>query len=516
MIRVCLNDLQSLICWRRVKNRVLSCLAILVLVANASAFSLLGPYADWMQPTNGFNRYYGESGGPMDLGEEYRWNVPVLTYAFDQSFLDYFGSNGVSAVEQAIQIFNDLPPASAMVLTAFPLITEAYNFPAGAQQVYDLKSAVMELLIEQLGLAQPARNVFALRRFDPALFLPFCESEICWRDWAIPYYIVERNFDPVAVAPSHWVNGTLYSGFINRYSDSTTEFWVFPVYDTAIVFNAVADKSPEVGKYRTGLTRDDVGGLRYLLSPTNINFETLLPDVHGVGSNANSYVNGAWRPGVDKVGFQRQEYNSLLHQGVPLTNQFADIYITNGLVMTQLLERVVMQPDFLFSVSGFEGDHSPYGPLVSRNSATNWLNLAALNGDATKAGPGLIRPPGEIYFFRMGALVSVYELWNTNQISFAKSVWGSFAGSTNIPITYPTLGLQNPDHFNVALFTGATGPGKVIKWKLPVAAGNTAVLELSTNLSDWSRIATITNLGIEIGWYDRRVKPTQFYRVVPQ
>ena len=40
----------------------------------------------------------------MVLGEEYRWNVPVLTYAFDQSFLDYFGSNGVAAVEKAFQI----------------------------------------------------------------------------------------------------------------------------------------------------------------------------------------------------------------------------------------------------------------------------------------------------------------------------------------------------------------------------------------------------------------------------
>jgi hypothetical protein len=33
-------------------------------------------------------------GGPMNLGEEYRWNMPTLYYAVDQSFLDYFGSNG--------------------------------------------------------------------------------------------------------------------------------------------------------------------------------------------------------------------------------------------------------------------------------------------------------------------------------------------------------------------------------------------------------------------------------------
>lgn len=32
----------------------------------------------------------GDIGGPMDVTNEYRWNVPVLTYGFDQSFVDYF------------------------------------------------------------------------------------------------------------------------------------------------------------------------------------------------------------------------------------------------------------------------------------------------------------------------------------------------------------------------------------------------------------------------------------------
>ena len=37
-----------------------------------------------------------------NLGEEYRWNSPVLTYSYDETFLNYFGSNGVVAVEKAI------------------------------------------------------------------------------------------------------------------------------------------------------------------------------------------------------------------------------------------------------------------------------------------------------------------------------------------------------------------------------------------------------------------------------
>ena len=38
-----------------------------------------------------------------NIGEEYRWNTPLLTYAYDESFLNYFGSNGVVAIENAIR-----------------------------------------------------------------------------------------------------------------------------------------------------------------------------------------------------------------------------------------------------------------------------------------------------------------------------------------------------------------------------------------------------------------------------
>src|ERR1035441_6312107 len=89
-------------------------------VSRIEAFSLLGPYASWMDQTLAYKQP-DDIGGPMDINEEYRWNVPLVTYAFDQSFLDYFGSNGVAAVEQAIGVINDLPPASSIDLTNFPL-----------------------------------------------------------------------------------------------------------------------------------------------------------------------------------------------------------------------------------------------------------------------------------------------------------------------------------------------------------------------------------------------------------
>jgi carbohydrate-binding DOMON domain-containing protein len=59
-------------------------------------------------------RQPGDVGGPMNIGEGYRWNIPTLTYGFSRSFIDYFGSNGVAAIESAITILNSLPPASSL------------------------------------------------------------------------------------------------------------------------------------------------------------------------------------------------------------------------------------------------------------------------------------------------------------------------------------------------------------------------------------------------------------------
>ena len=107
-------------------------------------------------------------GGPMDIGSEYRWNVPVVTYGFDKSFLDYFGTNGVAAVESAIQVLNDLPPASDIVLTNYPFESQQINYQAQSLSLYDLKSERFCLLLEQMGLATPTRYVFALRLRDPS------------------------------------------------------------------------------------------------------------------------------------------------------------------------------------------------------------------------------------------------------------------------------------------------------------------------------------------------------------
>src|SRR5580658_7005168 len=127
----------------RVKKLSEFCFVTILLLSavRAGAFALLGPYENWMQPSNNFrlpvNFAYGyppatipaENGGPMAISNGYRWNVPVVTYGFDASFLNYFGSNGVAAVQAAVQMLSEVPPASAIELSNysdFTLLTNAH------------------------------------------------------------------------------------------------------------------------------------------------------------------------------------------------------------------------------------------------------------------------------------------------------------------------------------------------------------------------------------------------------
>ena len=192
----------------------------------AGAFSLLGPVDTTYQiPAIGYNRFGDDGGGPMNLGEEYRWTIPVITYAFDQSFLDYFGSNGVRAVEQAIAILNGTNifqnvtnltpltgPYSAMSpgLAEFPQNAQRVHLQANALGLFDLKSTTMGVLLEELGLADPERFAWTLRLRDASTTFGFTN-----------YVVIQRNFDPVTFEPSSYVNGTLGN---NRNNNALSTF----------------------------------------------------------------------------------------------------------------------------------------------------------------------------------------------------------------------------------------------------------------------------------------------------
>ena len=478
---------------------------------NALAFSLLGPVQPWMQTTNGVI-LPGDIGGPMCISNEYRWNVPVVTYGFDQSFLDYFGTNGVAAVESAIQILNNLPPASQIVLTNYPLDSQPVNYVARAQSFYDLKSETLSLLLEHLGLAQPTRNTYVLKQWTPAFIASSSEND--WDVWAVPDYIVQRNFAPQTVEASPYVNGALYSAYVGS---NGIRNWIitFPV-DPFDDYTAVAGFNLSAGYFYTGLTYDDVGGLSYLLSTNNVNYETLLSDVVGAGTNANSFMNGAWRPGLDKITFMPQPVDPQSGAFLPTTNYFTDRYITNGILQQQQVARIISQPDFLFS-AGDVTSGSAELPFYSRTGTTNWLNNATANGNTNGAGPGVIQPQVQIVFNKLGPLLYSGDGTSDEQV-FVDSLqyWGSFDGSTNVPVIYP-IPQTGTNQMTVRMWLlFGTQFQKSFEWKPGSLPGEQFAMQTSTNLMNWTTLFTVTNNSSVCTYFNEGpTSPSRFYRLVP-
>ena len=528
----------------------LSAAILLAATVESGAFALLGPVQPWMQATNGVI-LPGDIGGPMCISNGYRWNVPVLTYGFDQSFLDFFGTNGVAAVEGAIQILNALPPASQMVLTNYPFDSRNLNYTAEAQSLFDLKTQTLSLLLEHLGLAQPTRNVYVLHDWNPGFFAqPLQDLDITIYGMPISYeedpngfdpgayaghpgyitnFVAGFNFDPETFEPSAFINNTAYAGTFGYEATGLTFIQTFAPDPSAHSYSAVADFSLDAGVfdneindgglYYCGLTRDDVGGLCHLLSTNNANYETLLPGIAGVGINSHSFVNGAWRPGVDKITFIPQPVDAQSGTFLPTTNYFTDSYLTNGVLNQQQLARVISQPDFLFSA----GDVTlgiPVVPFFARTGTTNWLNNATANGNTNGAGPGLIQPPVQIVFNKLGRQLASDSYTSENQAVDFSQFWGSFDGSTNAPVVYPisqTVTNQMTVRMRLA-FAGNQQESFVWKsfvWKPASLAGAQFAMQTSTNLVAWTTLFALTNNGSVCTYFnDNPASLSRFYRLI--
>jgi hypothetical protein len=258
------------------------CLVVLAIgLQQALSFSLLGPFEPY-QTTEIYYRLPGDLGGPLNLAEEYRRNTPTMYYAMDANFLEYFGANGSNAIWQAFDILNGVfdgrnngvtnVSGYSTSLSEWPMEAHEYNYLAQALQLTDLKSYTLGLLVENLGLAEPDRYTWTLH--DRIMGTP-CPQ-------AGAYTVIKRNFDPVfggtdQLQPSSYVNGTLFTYYILELCTGTP--WLadaveVPVDPLANSFTAVAAFGMDLsGGYYTGLTRDDIGGLRYLLRSGNRNIE---------------------------------------------------------------------------------------------------------------------------------------------------------------------------------------------------------------------------------------------------
>jgi hypothetical protein len=434
---------------------------------SARAFSLLGIWDTWQTAALGYRKTIGgvDIGGPMNLSDGYRWNVPVITYAFDESFVHYFGLRGMQEVEKAIQILNNLPAISAMSsnLTEFPLDAARVNHQAQALGILDLKSTALALLVEEMGLAEPERYAWCLRDRVIRTINNVTTTN---------YVVIQRNFDPVTWMPSKFVNGTMYSYTIDdpvSVVDNSADAVEFVADPLALSYTAVARSMPYSGQFFTGITRDDAGGLRYLYRHNNYNVENLPAGVsnslgggiegnyvmifptntvlgtNGFGSTgSNTLITVGVRPGIDKIQFQRVEYDSYFSQTlVPYYYDYTDTVITNFTATQQFLRRTITQPDILFTAEDLGmllsngGLGTPYPVLTARTAG--FVSNDAINGNTTKAGPGVIQAPITISFtYLLPAYLNDNQFFD-EATATKTSVWGSFDGGTNAPVVYPSM-----------------------------------------------------------------------------
>ena len=421
--------------------------------------------------------------------EGYRWNVPVVTYAFDESFIQYFGAQGIAAVSNAFQILNDLPPVSTMSadLSEYPWDSKQalhYSAQFATLGLVDMKSQTLTALLEHMGLAKPERFVWGLR------------SRVTFQN-ATNYATIMLNYDPVTIQPSRYVNGVLYHYQIfdalgpigNEWASAVEFFRDDPFYlpysavagglgssdnelgDTASSFG-ISGLGP--GEFYMGLTRDDVAGLRYLYSPNNFATEPLLSDVTGgrittgnAGSPWTPFLNNTnvflgatnvlfntnaffgtnnlivqgLRPGINKITFKRVNFDSLLGQTlIPVTNLFTDTVITNARAVIQPVQRASVQPDILFLVQDL-GLVQEVPVRFRRSTAAGWQNNDLINGFSNLGGPGIITPQVQMLFSDLLPFFLNGNPFSLDDSSGSGSfVWSSFDGTTNNPIIFPQIG----------------------------------------------------------------------------
>jgi hypothetical protein len=477
----------------RLLKNLIGLVALLQLgLLKTNAFSLIGPFAGWQTPEIGYETPFGgdEFGGPRLRGDEYRKSTPVVSYGFDGSFAEFFGAPGMQAVTDAFAVYNALPKVSEMSenLTEFPLEADGLNPLAEQLQLIDLKTHVMAYTLGTLGLTAADRWVWSLRSRVVIGNTPF-------------YTVANYNYDPISGRPSRYVNGTLYSYVVRERYDAGGAVAFYDAIDIPVdsaspvpalssYLNLDAANTSDFrlalrvrgfGRYFTGISRDDAGGLRYLYRPENINFESSPADgvrgsgiisggggslgspwtivsSGGIGTNTVGTGGGTTRPlvvqgvraGVDKVTFVRVDTDPVLRVSpIPVVLSYPELVISNGIVISQIVSRTLARPDLLFSAA--EGGVDAGGePLVGTYGQPTYVN----NGvtlDAQAEGPGVIEPFGGGYTFnKIGP--HMLNAGNSDEEDGVQGfVWGTYDGSTNMPVVFP-VGTRLQDIEDALLF----------------------------------------------------------------
>lgn len=288
----------------------------------ARAFVLMGTPEG--TETGQFN-YSDELGAPKDLmyrgGKRFfRWNSPHFIYSFDASFIQYFGQEGMDAVHDAFSVMNDFfvnedyEGVTSLDLAKHGFVgnynTTWINTTAKNAQIIDIKSIVLGMLVNQLGIGNPHRWAFSItgQRSNVINSQVIFETRL-------------RNYDPITQAPSDSINGVKYS--YRLIHNATSQIGVLPTFQFADMEEFTTDTGAgawssvaaitdaffgntslwwtdtpslfDFGVYYDGrnamggqfqprhaLTYDDAGGLKYLYSTNNYIFEDLPNTIVGI------------------------------------------------------------------------------------------------------------------------------------------------------------------------------------------------------------------------------------------
>ena len=461
--------------------QIVTTVSLLLLSAEqAVGFSLVGPLPPWQTAALGFappaapNTFAG-NGGPMNINEEYRWNVPTIHYGYSAEFLSYFGQGGVDSVEGAVEILNDLPSVDNLDLDDYQTESGRMNLRAAALGLTDIKSVALSSMLQARGLADPTRYSFVIRN-------RYVVNNVT------NYLVTKRNFDPETLQHSSFVNGSLWSYIIQDPVPPSNYAWAnnFPVDPLERLLPrtlpvAGIDSFPfSAGFFWTQLTRDDVGGLKHIYRSSNFNTEAALPDVTAAGGGAGglaggqvgfpgggdtfdfpsgvtgagggtfdfpfaaantaglaggqaaggqaaggvggaagavgTFISPAVKGGMSQIQMVRADYDSLV--GVffnPLTVRFSETVRTNGRPRSQSLTRTVTQPDIIFDAADLQqGDANvPFRTYITTGT-TGWNNSDALDGTTgDDGGPGVIVPPFRITFNTVGVALQNQQAANS-------------------------------------------------------------------------------------------------------
>ena len=178
-----------------------------------------------------------------------------------------------------------------------------------------------------------------------------------------------------------------------------------------------------------------MGNTNVFLTATNSLFNS-----NAFGTNL---IIQAIRPGINKFQFKKVDFDSGIGQTlIPTTNRYTDTAITNGRPVIQALQRVSIQPDFLFVVQdlGLGVGGIPF--TAARTGTANWQNNDLINGFSNLGGPGVITPQVTVTFSDVLPyfLNSVSPELLDDQTAFGSFIWASFDGTTNAPVIYPQYG----------------------------------------------------------------------------